>query len=54
MPDQMSNTPQYKCKQCGKALNSEYELRDHENTHKTQTQQRSQGAGAGAQSKDRP
>jgi hypothetical protein len=53
MPEKVSGTPQYKCKQCSKILNSEHELRQHERTHEGQSRERSQSAGAAPQSKDR-
>jgi hypothetical protein len=34
MPEKPSGTRQYKCKECGKMLSSENELREHEKTHK--------------------
>jgi hypothetical protein len=45
MPEKPSSTQQNKCKECGKMLSSENELREHEKTHKGQSQQGSQGAG---------
>jgi len=45
MPEKPSGTQQYKCKECGKMLSSENELREHEKTHKGQSQQGGQGAG---------
>jgi len=53
MPEKVSSTPQYKCKQCGKTLNSEHEFREHERTHEGQSRQRTQSASAAPQSKDR-
>ena len=49
MPEQVSGTQPYthKCKECGKTLNSDSELREHQKLHKAQGQQGSQGAGAG-------
>jgi hypothetical protein len=48
MPEKPSGTRQYKCKECGKMLSSENELREHEKTHKGQSQQGAQGAGGQA------
>jgi hypothetical protein len=43
-----SGTQQYKCKECGKMLSTENDLREHEKIHKGQSQQRAQGAGGQA------
>jgi hypothetical protein len=44
MPEKPSGTQQYKCKECGKMLGSENELREHEKAHKGQSQKGGQGA----------
>jgi hypothetical protein len=53
MPNHISGTQQYKCRDCGKVLNSDSDLREHEKAHKGQSQQGSQGTGTSRQAGDR-
>jgi hypothetical protein len=46
---QSTGTHEFKCKECGKMLSSENELREHEKTHKGQSQQAGQERGQGQQ-----
>jgi C2H2-type zinc finger len=50
MAQQEQPKQQIKCKQCGKVVNSQQELREHEKTHQAQGQQpggQARGAGGG-------
>jgi hypothetical protein len=50
MAQQEQPKQQIKCKQCGKVVNSQEELREHEKTHQVQAKQpggQARGAGGG-------
>jgi len=48
VPEQSMGKQEYKCNQCGKVLQSQNELQEHQKTHKSQ--QRSSGSGSASQS----
>ena len=38
MPEQSSNKQEFRCKQCGKVMQSQNELQEHQKTHQGQQQ----------------